>query len=127
MKKFLSLILIIALSVPCTTIADADDIATCSTGFVSLFARIDISNGQVTGTGGLLTNSNHSTRVSVFVQKKVGNSWSTIASSSGVEAATVTVSATKGTTYRVYSTCKVYDAAGNLSDTSTSYSAEKTY
>lgn len=127
MKKILSRVLILALLIPYGTLACADDIVLYDGSTTRVYTTISISNGKVCGTVSVNGAGNRSTSISVQVQKKIGSSWSTVATSSGTEGASVTVTAESGATYRVYGHCKVYDASGKLIETSYKYSAEKQY
>lgn len=127
MKKILSVVLVLTLVIPYATLACADDIALYDSGSTRVYITISISNGKVCGTVAVDVAGNRSTRTSVQVQKKIGNSWSTVATSSGTEGASATITAESGATYRVYGYCKVYDASGNLIEISSKYSAEKQY
>ena len=94
-------------------------------------STINVSGSTASASGSITPKpSNYRTFVKVELQKKENGSWTTIASwtksnESGVSSVKGSKTLTKGITYRVYTTGKVYDSSGNLLETA--YKASNTY
>jgi len=99
-----------------------------------LHATLSINSSGLASCGGyaMPSNSNTNSPVTVELQRKSGNSWTSEYSWSGSSTGTWTAAAS-GTryvvrgTYRVVTTAKVYSSSGSLLETQSVTSGEVTY
>lgn len=94
---------------------------------ISLKALISTSGSTIDGRGKCTTLSGYTSTVYVYIQKFVDGAWISVSSNSGSGSATTSTTMERGYSYRVYTTCKVYDAAGILYDTDYAYSSTVSY
>ena len=93
----------------------------------TLRALIATSGSTVNGRGKCDVLTGYTSTVSVYIQKCVNGVWISVSGNSGIASATASATMESGYTYRVYTTCRVYDAAGVLCDSDYAYSAAVTY
>lgn len=126
MRKML-ISLLLALSIIYTIYpACAEEYKPYSNSAINSIAKISISGGQVIATGGVIYNKSGNVYITVYLQKKSGSSWVTIASASGSSSVQSSASAEKGNTYRAKVLFTLYDG-GVKTESGTNYSNELAY
>lgn len=126
MKKMLVFLLLVLCTIYTILPVSAEEYKPCSNSLVNSIAKINISGGQVVATGGVTIIIGGSVHITVYLQKKSGSSWVTIASTSGNSSVQASASAEKGSTYRAKVSYALYNG-GNMTDSGTNYSNELTY
>lgn len=89
---------------------------------VKVSVTIKQSGNSVIGTAIVTTNPLLTVTTTVYMEQNDGSGWECVSTNVGGTRVTVTTIAESGTSYRVYVTCTVKDAAGNVVDTLTGYS-----
>jgi hypothetical protein len=93
----------------------------------TLNAYISTSGSTVSGRGKCTTLTGYTSTVNTYIQKCVNGTWISISSNSGSSSATVSAHMESGYSYRVYTTCRVYDSEGVLFDSDYAFSGTVYY
>lgn len=93
----------------------------------TLNAYISTSGSTVSGRGKCTTLAGYTSTVITYIQKCVNGTWISIGSNSGSSSATVSATMESGCSYRVYTTCRVYDSEGVLFDSDYAFSGTVSY
>ena len=136
MKRILSLtlavVLLFALVIPVGAAEVDSGISPRFTYISKVSTNLSISNlGVATCTGSSFATGVSSVKLICRLQQYKNGTWTTIRtwSDTGTNAATVakSVAVYSGYTYRTYTSCYVYNAAGTLLETVACYSSQVTY
>ncbi len=93
-----------------------------------IVASIKASGSKIVGIGELIKiPSGYTSRIYINLQKKVDGKWKWVASKADDRSVMISMTAVKGTTYRVSVMGRIYDGNGTLIDTLRSTSSEKAY
>lgn len=103
------------------------DIAPMAQVGTSLSALISTSGSMVNGRGKCTVPTGYTATIYVYIQKCVNGTWISVSSNSGTSSITASATMESGYSYRVYSTCRVYDAEGALYDSDYAYSGTVSY
>ena len=117
-RKTLIIVLVSAmLLMLAVTIGIAEEYIPFSSGANSATISFKISDGKGTATGSTTALATGTyPKTTVYVQKKVGTSWETVASSSGGTSAQASCSVESGKYYRGRVVSKIYNSAGEQVD-----------
>ncbi|MEG0504575.1 MAG: hypothetical protein RR547_08015 [Raoultibacter sp.] len=126
-KKLVSVVILALLLLSVVSNSLAESMAPFAVVQCNVLATIIITDGKAQAAGTVAhVPSGYSVKTSVVLQKKSGNSWVKVSSSSGVREACASATAVKGVTYRAYATSKLYDKNGAFVDSIAATSGSKT-
>ena len=126
-KKIAGLVLSIALMMNVCWAAAEMSVMPMAQVETTLRAYISTSGSIISGRGKCSSLPGYTSTVCVYIQKCMNGSWVTVSSNLGTGVATASATMESGYSYRVYTTCTVYDAEGGYFDSENAYSSTVTY
>lgn len=127
-KRMVAIFFLVLAGISIVCVSCAEQITPFSVSGCRISAAISIANGNVQATcSASKIPDGYTSTITVVLQKKSGNSWTFVSSGSGIRSASASAAAVKGTTYRAYATCKLYDSTDAYADTISATSIPKTY
>lgn len=127
MKRFVGLVLSFALLLNACWAAAEMSVMPMAQAETTLRAYISTSGSTINGRGKCSSLPGYTSTVCVYIQKYMNGSWVNVSSNLGTGVATASATMETGYSYRVYTTCTVYDDEGVLFDSDNAYSSTVTY